>query len=233
MSPPPTSPAHPEQAEPSDSETEMEETVEPAEEAPFTLVQGKHQRKRPIPESAPMTQAVKSGPSGEPSQARAPKMPTPEVPQTQTTRPAPVKPVTQQKPPAESKIPSVIIRDASKWSSLSQAMVQKKINFSKARSCVDGIRVNPVTVDDFRSMTRLLEVRGVPFHTFALPEEITLRAVLRTVPVEISVDDVKANLENQGLAPKQVTRMISTRSKKPLPLVLWSKSQKTKEKFFN
>jgi hypothetical protein len=220
---PPTSPAHPVQAEPSDSEIEMEETVEPAEEAPFTLVQGKHQRKRPTPESAPMTQAVKSGPSGEPSQARAPKMPklpTPEVPQTQKTQPAPVKPVTQQKPPAESKIPPVIIRDASKWSSLSQAMMQKKINFSKARSCVDGIRVNPVTVDDFRSMTRLLEARGVPFHTFALPEEKTLRAVLRTVPVEISVDDVKADLENQGLAPKQVTRMISTRSKKPLPLVL-------------
>ncbi|KAH0815353.1 hypothetical protein GEV33_007438 [Tenebrio molitor] len=161
---PPTSPAHPVQAEPSDSEIEMEETVEPAEEAPFTLVQGKHQRKRPPPESAPMTQAVKSGPSGEPSQARAPKMPklpTPEVPQTQTTQPALVKPVTQQKPPAESKIPPVIIRDASKWSSLSQAMVQKKINFSKARSCVDGIRVNPVTVDDFRSMTRLFEARGM------------------------------------------------------------------------
>jgi hypothetical protein len=104
---PPTSPAHPVQAEPSDSEIEMEATVEPAEEAPFTLVQGKHQRKRPTPESAPMTQAVKSGPSGEPSQARAPKMPTPEVPQTQTTQPAPVKPVTQQKPPAESKIPPV------------------------------------------------------------------------------------------------------------------------------
>ncbi|XP_068907129.1 uncharacterized protein [Tenebrio molitor] len=33
-------PAHSQQAEPSDSEIEMEETVEPAEEAPFTLVQG-------------------------------------------------------------------------------------------------------------------------------------------------------------------------------------------------
>ncbi|KAJ3631851.1 hypothetical protein MTP99_012956 [Tenebrio molitor] len=104
--------AHSQQAEPSDSEIEMEETVEPAEEAPFTLVQGKL-RKRPTPESAPMEQAAKSGPSGEPSQARAPKkpkLPTPEVPQTQTTRPAPVKPVTQQKLLAESKIPPIIIR---------------------------------------------------------------------------------------------------------------------------
>ncbi|KAJ3631878.1 hypothetical protein MTP99_012983 [Tenebrio molitor] len=48
----------------------------------------------------------------------------------------------------------------------------------------------------------------------------THRAVLRTVPIEISFDDVKANLVNQGLTPKQVTRMISTRSTKPLPLVL-------------
>jgi hypothetical protein len=80
-------------------------------------------------------------------------------------------------------------------------------------------------------MTRLLEARGVPFHTFALPKEKTLRAVLRTVPVEISVDDVKADLENQGLAPKQVTRMISTRSKKPLPLVL-VEVPKDQEKIF-
>jgi hypothetical protein len=50
-------------------------------------------------------------------------------------------------------------------------MEQKKINFSKARSCVD----------DFRAITLLLEVRGVPFHTFALSVEKTLRAVLRTV----------------------------------------------------
>jgi hypothetical protein len=104
----------------------MEETVSPAEEAPFTLVQGKHQRKRPTPESAPMTQAVKSGPSGEPSQARAPKMPTPEVPQTQTTQPALVKPVTQQKPPAESKIVIAFASDGAEEDQLLQSEVLRR-----------------------------------------------------------------------------------------------------------
>jgi hypothetical protein len=75
--------------------------------------------------------------------------------------------------------------------------------------------VNPVSVDDFRSLTRLLEERRVPFHSFALPEAKTLRAVLRTVPVEIRVDDVKSEL----VVSIKVTRMISNRSKLPLPLV--------------
>jgi hypothetical protein len=88
----------------------------------------------------------------------------------------------------------------------------KKITFS--------ICVNPVTTDDFRALIHLLEERKVPFHSFTLPEEKTLRAVFRTGPVEISLDDVKPDLVNQGLAPIKVTRMISIRSKKPLPLIL-------------
>ncbi|CAH1371609.1 unnamed protein product, partial [Tenebrio molitor] len=106
-----------------------------------------------------------------------------------------------------SKIPPIILRDAAKCSGLAQAMTHRRINFSKAKPCVDGIRVNPVTVDDFRALMRLLEERRVPFHSFALPEAKTLRAVLRTVPVEISLDDIKSDLVDQGLAPIKVTRM--------------------------
>ncbi|KAJ3631965.1 hypothetical protein MTP99_013064 [Tenebrio molitor] len=211
-------PAHSQQAEPPDSEIKMEETVEPEREAPFTKVQGRY-RKRPTSNPDPVAQTVNSGPSRESPSAEAPKKvkrTNPQVPQTQPTRPAPAKTVVQQKPPPESKIPPVIIRDASKWSSVSSAMTQKKIAFTKAQSCVDGIRVNPVTSDDFRALIHLLEERKVPFHSFTLPEEKTLRAVFRTVPL----DDVKSDLENQGLAPIKVTRMISTRSKKPLPLIL-------------
>jgi hypothetical protein len=96
----------------------------------------------------------------------------------------------------------------------------RQIKFSKAKTCIDGIRVNTVTVDDFRALTRLLEERKVSNHSFALPEQKTLRAVLRTVPCKILIDDVRADLEEQGLAPIKVTRMTSSRSKKPLPLVL-------------
>jgi hypothetical protein len=40
-------------------------------------------------------------------------------------------------------------------------MTQRKIAFSKAQSCVDGTRVNPVSSDDFRALIDLLEERKV------------------------------------------------------------------------
>jgi hypothetical protein len=128
--------------------------------------------------------------------------------------------VAQNKPPAENKIPPIIIHDAAKWASFSSAMMTCQIKFSKAKICIDGIRVKTVSVDNFRALTHLLEERKVPYHSFVLSEQKTLRAVLRTVPCEIDIDDVRADLEEQGLAPIKVTRMTSSRSKKPLPLVL-------------
>jgi hypothetical protein len=200
----------------------MEEEVESAMETPFTEVRGRYRKRRTSPPT-PQVQTVKSGPSREPPSAEAPKKAkhgNPPAPQAQPPRPAPTKPVAQQKPPAESKIPPVIIRDASKWPSISSGMKARHIAFTKAKPCVDGIRVNPGTSDDFRALTLLLEERNVPFHSFALPEAKTLRAVLRTVPVEIGLDDVHSDLVDQGLEPIKVSRMTSTRTKKPLPLVL-------------
>jgi hypothetical protein len=164
-------------------------------------------------------QAVEPGPSHGPPSAEVPKKAkksNPPAPQANPNRPAPA----QNKPPAENKIPPIIIRDAAKWASVSSAMTTRQIKFSKAKTCIDGIRVNTVTIDDFRALTRLLEERKVSNHSFALPEQKTLRAVLRTVPCKILIDDVRADLEEQGLAPIKVTRMTSSRSKKPLPLVL-------------
>jgi hypothetical protein len=178
--PPPNSPppANPEQAEPS---IEMEEVVESAPEPPFKEVRGRYRKRRTSP-STPQVQTVKPGSSREPPSAEAPKKAkngNPPAPQAQPPRSAPAKPVAQQKPPAESKIPPIIIRDASKWPSISSGMQARRIAFTKAKPCVDGIRVNPGTSDDFRALTLLLEERNVPFHSFALPEAKTLRAVLR------------------------------------------------------
>jgi hypothetical protein len=222
MSPPPPNsppPANPEQAEPS---IEMEEVVESAPEPPFKEVRGRYRKRRTSP-STPQVQTVKPGSSREPPPAEAPKKAkhgNPPAPYAQPPRPAPAKPVAQQKPPAESKIPPNIIRDASKWPSISSGMQARCIAFTKAKPCVDGIRVNPGTSDDFRALTLLLEERNVPFHSFALPEAKMLRAVLRTVPVEIGLDGVQSDLMDQGLEPIKVSRMTSTKTKKPLPLVL-------------
>ncbi|KAH0816006.1 hypothetical protein GEV33_006785 [Tenebrio molitor] len=179
-----------------------EATQPPADhdmEGPFQQVKGKKPRKRRPSVASLEDQAA---------------------PQINPNRPAPAKQVAQNKPPAENKIPPIIIHDAAKWASFSSAMMTCQIKFSKAKICIDGIRVKTVSVDNFRALTHLLEERKVPYHSFVLSEQKTLRAVLRTVPCEIDIDDVRADLEEQGLAPIKVTRMTSSRSKKPLPLVL-------------
>jgi hypothetical protein len=199
----------PVQAEPS---TMMEEAVEPDNGAGFTEVRRRKGH----------TDSQSSGPSRE-SPSEVPKKATsqtPQVSQTASEKSVPTPKVAGNQPPGANKIPPVIVRDAAKWAGISQAMAVKRINFTKAKSCVDGIRLSPKTSDDHRVLTRLLEERKIPFHSFSLPEARTLRAVLRTVPVEIGLDDVKADLEVQGLAPIKVTRMTSGRSKLPLLLVL-------------
>ncbi|CAH1371618.1 unnamed protein product, partial [Tenebrio molitor] len=89
-------------------------------------------------------------------------------------------------------------------------MTTCQIKFSKAKTCIDGIHVKTVSVDNFRALTHPLEERKVPYHSFVLSEPETFRAVLGTVPCEIDMDDVRADLEEQGLEPIKVTRMTSS-----------------------
>jgi hypothetical protein len=60
----------------------------------------------------------------------------------------------------------------------------------------------------------------VPFHTFTLESEKSIRVVLKPVPREISVEEITENLQAQGFHPIAVHRMRRLISKKELPLVL-------------
>ncbi|KYB26582.1 hypothetical protein TcasGA2_TC034815, partial [Tribolium castaneum] len=87
---------------------------------------------------------------------------------------------------------------------LKMAFVSQKANFTKARSVSDQIRIQPATV---------AEAERIPFHTYTLPEEKTTRVVLRGIPVQVSTDEVFADLKRQGFNPIRTHR-------KQLPLVL-------------
>jgi len=76
------------------------------------------------------------------------------------------------------------------------------------------------STQDYRSLTKLLNDNKKQYHTYALPENKTTRAVIKGVPTNISVDDVTRNLASQGLQAISFHRMISRKDKRPLPLVL-------------
>lgn len=152
--------------------------------------------------------------------ASFPALPTSVAPAAQAIMP-PAPQIAPQVPAASTpKIPPIIIRDPSKWSMVSSQMGAQKINFSSAKAFKDGIRVLTPTSDTFRALTRLLENLKVQYHTYTLPEDRTLRAVLRTIPVEVTTERILADLTRQGFHPIKVTRMVNQRTKKAFPLVM-------------
>ncbi|GBP21227.1 Nucleic-acid-binding protein from transposon X-element [Eumeta japonica] len=60
---------------------------------------------------------------------------------------------------------------------------------------------------DFRSLNSLLIKSNIPFHTYALEEERKIKAVLRNIPLEISTDCIKSDLESQNYPVFAVHRM--------------------------
>jgi hypothetical protein len=139
--------------------------------------------------------------------------PVPPAPQTQPQEGDP-------EPARKPRVPPVIIRDSGKWTEVSKLLSSAKIHVIKARQCAEGIRVQFAGSNEFRAATRLLENKRVPFHTFTLQEEKSVRVVLKPVPREIPVEEIAEDLEAQGFHPIGVHRMRRLISKKELPLVL-------------
>ncbi|RZC34757.1 PRE C2HC domain containing protein, partial [Asbolus verrucosus] len=174
-------------------------------------------------EKFPPLPAVKTA-----SQVCSPPPPSTSAPHVAPTGSTPPQ-VASQKPkagqvpaaPPSAKVPPIIVREKSRWTEISKACAEpnSRVNFSKAKPCVDGIRVQPVTAEDFRKLMRLLNSRNIQYHSFTLPEEKSIRVVLRQVPVEIDSREVLEDLKVQGFHPILVTRMQHPRKKENMPLV--------------
>lgn len=118
------------------------------------------------------------------------------------------------------RIPPIILREAGKWTRVSQLCANQRINFTKARTCADGINITTPDAETYRRLTKLLDQEKAQYHSFTLPEERTKRAVLRTVPVEVTPEEVMEDLKAQGFRPLKVSRMIRDRARTPLPLIM-------------
>ncbi|XP_018574046.1 uncharacterized protein LOC108913064 [Anoplophora glabripennis] len=124
--------------------------------------------------------------------------------------------------PAEKaeRIPPVILRKKEQWTEVSRSLTNRKINYTRARLTGEGIAIHPQTPDDYRCLTRVLADEGKEFHTFSLPSERLLRAVIRGLPDGISNEEIRSDLEVQGFKITSVFIMKSRRNKAPIPLVL-------------
>ncbi|KAJ8715725.1 hypothetical protein PYW07_010207 [Mythimna separata] len=180
-------------------------------EEEFQLVEGRKRKagkakatmaKKPV--------APAPSPSPVPQLTRASPSPRPGSPPT-----APTAQAKKQRPP-----PPIYIQDKGKWTDVSKMCMDRKIHYTNARSCQQGIKVQVPTATDYRDLTRSLRERNVPFHTYALPEDTPTRVVIKRVPKEIATSDVKADLISQDIPVQAVHRLHRARGHIEYDMVL-------------
>ncbi|CAH2016446.1 unnamed protein product [Acanthoscelides obtectus] len=117
-------------------------------------------------------------------------------------------------------VPPISIEGTADWSSLSRMINNKGIQFSKARTAGNSVKVFTNTPADYRQLVALLDSIKRPFFTYQLKEDRMDQRVIRGLPREMSVNDIKEDLVSQGIADAEVQQMTSRTTKKPLPLFL-------------
>ncbi|XP_066157703.1 eukaryotic translation initiation factor 5B-like [Euwallacea fornicatus] len=132
-----------------------------------------------------------------------------------------------------NKIPPIIINKASDWTTVCNRLKTKKIAYNKAKMTGKGVAITPISAEDYRAMTRFLKEENKEFHTYSLPEDKKVRAVIGLLPENVTEEEVQRDLSGQGIETFSVQRMRSRVDKRTLPLMLVQMEPKDKEKIFN
>nr|CAI5827696.1 unnamed protein product [Callosobruchus analis] len=129
------------------------------------------------------------------------------------------------------RITPVVLRDASKWWAVNHKLISIGIKIERAVAVDAGIRIIPKSEDDYRKIIRLFREENVPHHTFPLPSERNIHAVIRGVPVTLKEADIKEELQQRGYAPVLIIRLKRSGAPMPLVVVILPKLEKSRELF--
>lgn len=106
------------------------------------------------------------------------------------------------------------------WNEFSAYLKEKKIAYVKAKSVVEGIKIFPQDPDAFRQITKVCRERQIPYFTYEVRENKKMQVVVKGIPPEMQVDDMKAWLVDQGYGDAEVFRMRSKKDRRPLHMLL-------------
>ncbi|XP_026745818.1 flocculation protein FLO11-like [Trichoplusia ni] len=122
--------------------------------------------------------------------------------------------------PRSQKPPPIFLHQKEKWTEVSSWCTTHHVQFTSGRLVKDGIKIIVPTSGDFRTLTEMLQARHLQYHTYALPEERTLRVVLKGLPVSLSTKEIEEDLTAQGIAVTKVHRMHRAKGLTPYEMVL-------------
>ncbi|GBP67609.1 Nucleic-acid-binding protein from transposon X-element [Eumeta japonica] len=216
-----------------ESESEKSGSASNKSDTSFTLVKGKNKKqirkalKKSKVDQSPVREVVMevdmsqktstSTAAAVDSSTRAPATTSSQVETDKVVANAGAKP---SAPPKGKAPPPIYLLKGANFVKISADCTRLRINYTKAvRVADDGIKITCPDVETFRSLNKYLIDNKVKFHTYALEEERKLKAVIRGVPVDFDINDIKTDLLNQGF-PVQSVHRLCRRDGSPLWLVL-------------
>ncbi|GFT71474.1 nucleic-acid-binding protein from transposon X-element [Trichonephila clavipes] len=82
------------------------------------------------------------------------------------------------------------------------------------------IKITAANIDQHGEITNELKEKGEEFYAVPNPGDRPLKMVLKGLPSNTDIDDIKYDLANQGLPVMKVAQLTQRKSKFPLPLFL-------------
>lgn len=124
-----------------------------------------------------------------------------------------------QKDVPRTKIPPIVLRDKSKYNQLTAKFKELKLDFGRALTVPEGVKIHPATINDFRCITKLLDTNGEQYHTYQLPEDKHMHVIFRGILETLTEAEIKEDLEEKNFSPYKIIRW-HYRSGDPMPMVL-------------
>ncbi|CAH1970681.1 unnamed protein product [Acanthoscelides obtectus] len=104
---------------------------------------------------------------------------------------------TTAQPPRKVRVTPIVLLDTSRWRGVNHNFISLGIKFERAVAVDAVIRLIPNSEDDYR----LFREEEVHHHTFLLPSERSIHAVIRGVPARPSEMEIKEECQQRGYSP--------------------------------
>jgi len=116
------------------------------------------------------------------------------------------------------KIPPLFIANITKFSQFRLELSEVIKKDFTATSKNDKIKINVETVNDFRTLTKLLDDKKYEYYTYRLKNEKDISAIIRNLPTSITEFEVIEELKRLKFPVKSVLRL-KNKNKTPTPLL--------------
>ena len=102
----------------------------------------------------------------------------------------------------QTKTVPIIIRDIKNWPALNKEL-KSNYNIENTKKVGLGIQLTPNTPTDHRNITKHLTNKNIDYHTYLLPEERDLNVIVKGLPKEIPIEEIKEDIKDMGYSVKE------------------------------